>query len=134
MLEVTYSCMAIAPAEFGTFCVNIFRRMRPTPFPRRPRVFYNSRGLTKTIDVFLVGFDKLRRQAESKMQMGGAFIEALASVLCIQNTPFSGSEKSPDAADPISQGLVRFLQFERSGQNGGYFLMGIRQTSTTSRI
>ena len=48
----------------------------------------------QTTGEYLVRLDLLRRKAESKMQIGGAYPATFASVLCMQNVPFSRPDKS----------------------------------------
>ena len=56
--------------------------------------FSHLRRADQTIKVSLVEFDVLRNKAESIMQMGGGFPEAVVSPLSVQNASSSESEKS----------------------------------------
>ena len=61
------------------------------------RPLYFKRAAPTTGD-YLVKFDLLRRKAESRMQMGGAFPGDHVSVLRLQNAPLFRAEKSPVAS------------------------------------
>ena len=47
----------------------------------------------QSMEVFLVGFDVLRQEAYPRMQLGGGFHEAVASVLCMHDASLSKSEE-----------------------------------------
>ena len=57
--------------------------------------FSQFRRTVQTIDRFLVRFDLLRREAESKEEMGGASPGASSSVISVQNASLCRPDKSP---------------------------------------
>ena len=56
--------------------------------------FSQFRRTVQTIDRFLVRFDLLRREAESKEEMGGASPGASSSVISVQNASLCRPDKS----------------------------------------
>ena len=64
------------------------------PIYREVACVLQYRRTAESIDEDIVEFDLLRHKAESKMEMGAGFPEALVPILCIRNAARSHEEQS----------------------------------------